>query len=105
MRHSQQNVHSNYLGDYVNVVGLSHDGESELHQLKRVSEIHFQLNLAHVYLFTDRISEAKAIHKKYAHESLSNSKTWIAQTKSDFTTFEKHGLPTDDFKKILRVIE
>jgi tetratricopeptide (TPR) repeat protein len=69
------------------------------------SEIHFQLNLAHVYLFTDRISEAKAIHKKYAHESLSNSKTWIAQTKSDFTTFEKHGLPTDDFKKILRVIE
>lgn len=69
------------------------------------SEIHFQLNLAHVYLFTDRISDAKDIHKKYAHESLSNGKTWIAQTKSDFTTFEKHGLPTDDFKKILRVIE
>ena len=41
---SQQNVHSNYLGDYVNVVGLSHDGESELHQLKRVSEIHCQLH-------------------------------------------------------------
>ena len=69
------------------------------------SEIHFQLNLAHVYLFTDRISEAKAIHKKYAHESLSNSKTWIAQTKSDFITFEKHKLPTDNFKKILRVLE
>ncbi|NHM04734.1 tetratricopeptide repeat protein [Flavobacterium celericrescens] len=69
------------------------------------SEIHFQLNLAHVYLFTDRISDAKDIHKKYAHESLSNGKTWIAQTKSDFTTFEKHELPTDDFKKILRVIE
>ncbi len=69
------------------------------------SEIHFQLNLAHVYLFTNKISESKDIHKKYAHESLSNSKTWIAQTKSDFTTFEKHGLPTDDFKKILRVIE
>ncbi|EPR88991.1 hypothetical protein L313_1821 [Acinetobacter haemolyticus CIP 64.3 = MTCC 9819] len=44
MRHSQQNVHSNYLGDYVNVVDLSHDGESELHQLKRVSEIHLQLH-------------------------------------------------------------
>ena len=69
------------------------------------SEIHFQLNLAHVYLFTDRISDAKDIHKKYAHESLSNGKTWIAQTKLDFTTFEKHELPTDDFKKILRVIE
>ncbi|WP_288981741.1 tetratricopeptide repeat protein [uncultured Flavobacterium sp.] len=69
------------------------------------SEIHFQLNLAHIYLFTDRISDAKDIHKKYAHESLSNGKTWIAQTKLDFTTFEKYGLPTDDFKKILRVIE
>ncbi|MFY7958069.1 MAG: tetratricopeptide repeat protein, partial [Flavobacterium macrobrachii] len=69
------------------------------------SEIHFQLNLTHVFLFTDRISEAKDIHKKYVHESLSNGKTWIAQTKLDFTTFEKHGLPTDDFKKILRVIE
>lgn len=69
------------------------------------SEIHFQLNLAHIYLFTDRISDAKDIHKKYAHESLSNGKTWIAQTKLDFTTFEKHELPTDSFKKILRVIE
>lgn len=69
------------------------------------SEIHFQLNLAHVYLFTDRISEAKAIHKKYAHESLSNGKTWIVQTKSDFAAFGKHGLPTDNFKKIMRILE
>ena len=69
------------------------------------SEIHFQLNLAHVYLFTDRISEAKDIHKKYAHESLSNGKTWIAQTKSDLKEFEKHRLPTDNFKKILRILE
>lgn len=69
------------------------------------SEIHFQLNLAHVYLFTDRISEAKAIHKKYAHESLFTGKTWIEQTKADFKDFEKHRLPTDDFKKILRIIE
>ncbi|HLO74591.1 MAG TPA: tetratricopeptide repeat protein [Flavobacterium sp.] len=69
------------------------------------SEIHFQLNLAHVYLFTDRISEAKDIHKKYAHESLSNGKTWISQTKADFLDFEKKGLPNDNFKKILRVLE
>ncbi len=69
------------------------------------SEIHFNLNLAHIYLFTDRISEAKDIHKKYAHESLSNGKTWIAQTKADFATFEKHQLPNDNFKKILRVLE
>lgn len=69
------------------------------------SEIHFQLNLAHVYLFTNKISEAKDIHKKYAHESLSNGKTWIAQTKSDLKEFEKHRLPNDNFKKILRILE
>ncbi|WP_333810151.1 tetratricopeptide repeat protein [Flavobacterium sp.] len=69
------------------------------------SEIHFQLNLAHVYLFTDRISEAKTIHKKFTHESLSNGKTWVIQTKSDFKEFEKHRLPTDNFKKILRILE
>lgn len=69
------------------------------------SEIHFQLNLAHVYLFTDRISEAKAIHKQYAQENLSSGKSWQEQTKSDFKAFEKYGLPTDNFKKILRILE
>lgn len=69
------------------------------------SEIQFQLNLAHVYLFTDRISEAKIIHKKYLHESLTNSKTWIAQTKSDFKELENHRLPSDNFKKILRILK
>ena len=47
----------------------------------------------------------KDIHKKYAHESLSNGKTWIAQTKSDLKEFEKHRLPNDNFKKILRILE
>lgn len=69
------------------------------------TEIYFQLNLAHVYLFTDRISEAKSIHKKYAHESLFTGKTWTEQTKIDFESFEKHQLPTNNFKKILRVLD
>ena len=69
------------------------------------TEINFQLNLAHVYLFTDRISEAKTIHKKYAHESLFTGKTWTEQTKADFESFEKQHLPTNNFKKILRVLD
>ena len=69
------------------------------------SEINFQLSLAHVYLFTDRISEAKTIHKKYAHESLFTGNTWTQQTKIDFKEFEKHSLPTENFKKILRVLD
>lgn len=69
------------------------------------SEIHFQLNLAHVYLFTDRISEAKAIHKQYAQENLSSGKSWKEQATSDFKAFEKYDLPTNNFKKILRILD
>ena len=80
--------------------------EAYLQALKmNPTEIYFQLNLAHVYLFTDRISEAKNIHKKYAHESLFSGKTWIEQTKTDFESFEKQQLPTNNFKKILRVLD
>lgn len=69
------------------------------------SEINFQLNLAHVYLFTDRISEAKEIHKKYKNESLFTGNTWKKQVQLDFKEFEKHGFPTDDFKKIDRILD
>ena len=69
------------------------------------SEIIFYLDLAHVYLFTDRLSEAKDIHKKYQNQSLSTEKSWAAQVKIDFLNFQKRGLPTNNFKKILRVLD
>jgi hypothetical protein len=69
------------------------------------SEINFYLNLAHVYLFTDRISEAKELHKKYKNESLFTGNTWEKQVQIDFKKFEKHKLPTDNFKKILRLLD
>jgi hypothetical protein len=69
------------------------------------TEILFQLNLAHVYLFTNRMSEAKAIHKKHRKENLTSGKSWTAQTQYDFKEFEKRKLPTNDFKKILRILE
>ena len=69
------------------------------------SEIIFQLNLAHLYLFTNRISQSKEIHRKYANENLFTGKTWLEQTKYDFKQFEHHKLPTENFKKIYRVLE
>lgn len=69
------------------------------------SEIEFQLNLAHVYLFTDRVSEAKNIHNQYKMQNISSSVSWVNQTKSDFSEFEKKGFPSDNFKKILRILE
>ncbi|HQW69392.1 MAG TPA: hypothetical protein PLH25_06970 [Flavobacterium sp.] len=69
------------------------------------TNIEHQLCLAHVYLFSNRVSDAKDIHKKYRSNNISSSKSWTQATKEDFDNFKKNGLPTDDFKKILRILE
>ena len=69
------------------------------------TNIEHQLRLAHVYLFSDRVSDAKDIHKKFRSNNVSSSKSWVEATKEDFENFKKNGLPTDDFKKILRILE
>ena len=69
------------------------------------TNIEHQLRLAHVYMFSDRVSDAKDIHKKYRSNNVSSSKSWVQATKEDFENFKKNGLPTDDFKKILRILE
>ena len=69
------------------------------------SEINFQLNLAHVYLFTNRSSKAKELYKKYANQTLFTGVTWVEQVKSDFKQFELLKFPKQNFKKIIRMIE
>ena len=69
------------------------------------SELNYQLQLAHVYMFTDRLIKAKDIHKKYQQNNLTGNKSWANQTKIDFKQFEKNGFPTDNFKKILRLLD
>jgi hypothetical protein len=72
---------------------------------KDPSEIKLQLNLAHLYMFTNRISEAKDIHNKYKNQNLSPEISWTQQAKNDFEIFKKYYFPTDNNKKILRIIE
>lgn len=69
------------------------------------SELQLQLTLAHLYLFTGQLSKAKSIHKKYKTQNISAQTSWINKTKSDFDSFQKAGLSSDQFKKILRIIE
>lgn len=69
------------------------------------NEINLQLELAHLYMLTDRLSEAKEIHKKYKNQNVATKVSWTAQTKTDFQLFEKHQLPNKNFKKILRILE
>jgi tetratricopeptide (TPR) repeat protein len=69
------------------------------------SELNYQLQLAHVYMFTDRVNMAKDIHKKYKQNNLSGNRSWTSQAKSDLQQFEKNNFATDNFKKILRVLD
>jgi len=72
---------------------------------KDATDIDLQLQLAHLYMFTDRISESKEIHKKYKTQNINAKTTWVQQTIKDFDLFKKCRLPEDNFKKILRVLE
>ena len=67
------------------------------------TELLVKLNLAHVYLISDDYSEAKAIYRKYQTQNVTDSLSWKEKTKQDFTIFEKAGLPSKDFDKILKL--
>lgn len=69
------------------------------------TELSYQLQLAHIYMFTDRVNKAKDIHKKYQQNNLAKNKSWTEQTKIDFEQFKNNGFATDNFKKILRVLD
>ena len=68
-------------------------------------EINLQLQLAHLYLFTNRVKEAKEIHKKYKNQNSNATTSWIDQTKYDFHLFMKYNLEENNFKKILKILE
>ena len=95
------------LGDYYLLSKQFSKAEENYNQGLKLnpSEINFQLNLAHVYMFTNRLSQAKEIHKKYSNQNLSTGKSWKEQVQLDFSDFEKRGFPKDNFKKILRIVE
>jgi predicted Zn-dependent protease len=69
------------------------------------SEILLQLQLAHIYLFTERLDLAKVIHSKYKNQNINASTNWKTQTENDFLLFEKYNFPNHDFKKIIRIVD
>lgn len=67
------------------------------------TELLVKLNLAHVYLVTNNYSDAKAIYKKYQNQNVTDSISWKDKTKSDFVVFQKAGLPSNDFERVLKL--
>ena len=68
------------------------------------NELLFQLNLAHAFMFTNDIKAAKKIHEKFKSQNININISWSEKTKSDYNLFQKMNLPTDDFNKMLRII-
>ena len=69
------------------------------------SELLVQLNLAHAYVLNDQYSEAKAIHKKYKNQNVSANESWNVRTKTDFDELKKEGIQSENFDRILKLIQ
>jgi len=67
------------------------------------TELLVKLYLAHTYLVSDDYSAAKSIYKKYQSQNVTDSLSWIDKTKQDFAIFQKAGLPSSDFDRVLKL--
>jgi tetratricopeptide (TPR) repeat protein len=69
------------------------------------SDLLIQMNLAHAYLLNDDFKLAKPIHIKFKSQNVNDTLSWRQKVKQDFDTFEKAGLPSNNFKKVLKLLE
>jgi tetratricopeptide (TPR) repeat protein len=69
------------------------------------SELLIKLNLAHAYLLIGDVKQAKVIHDLYKSQNVTATQTWINKTQMDLLEFEKAGLPSQNFKKIIRLFD
>lgn len=67
------------------------------------SELLIQMNLAHAYLFNNDFKSAKTIYKKYQSQNVTDSLSWTQKVKTDFDTFQKAGLTSNDFSRVLKL--
>lgn len=74
-------------------------------EIMDASELLVQLNLAHAYLLNNQFGEAKAIHKKYKNQNVSAAESWKNRTKVDFEEMKKAGIQSEDFERILKLIQ
>lgn len=69
------------------------------------SELLIKLNLAHAYLLNNNYKMAKPIYKKYQSQNVTDSLGWTQKVKLDFEVFQKAGIQSDDFDRVLSLIE
>lgn len=69
------------------------------------TELLIQLNLAHAYLLNDNYASAKAIYKEYQTQNVTDSLSWTQKIKQDFAAFKKAGIVSNDFERVLKLME
>jgi tetratricopeptide (TPR) repeat protein len=69
------------------------------------TELLVKLNLAHAYLLNNEYGNAKAIYKEYQSQNLTSNLSWTKKTKQDFALFQKRGLPSSDFDRVLKLMD
>ncbi len=69
------------------------------------AELLIKLNLAHAYLLNGDFHEAKMLHKKFKSQNVTANQNWNTKTKFDFEDFKKNGIQSEDFEKILKLID
>ncbi|BDB53030.1 tetratricopeptide repeat protein [Flavobacterium ammonificans] len=69
------------------------------------TELLIQLNLAHAYLLNGNYKSAKAIHKTYSNQNVTDSLSWTQKTKLDFDAFQKVGIQDENFNAVLKILE
>jgi hypothetical protein len=72
---------------------------------KDESELLIQLNMAHVYLLQGDYKKAKEIHKKCRGQNVTPTLSWKARAQFDFDDLRKAGFVSDDFDRILKLLE
>ncbi|MFE3867216.1 tetratricopeptide repeat protein [Flavobacterium sp. LS2P90] len=69
------------------------------------SELLIKLNLAHAYLLNNNYSSAKAIYKEYQSQNVTDSLGWNERVRQDFAAFKKAGIISNDFERVLKLID
>ena len=69
------------------------------------TELLIKLNLAHAYLLNDNYASAKAIYKEYLSQNVTDSLSWTQKIKQDFADFKKAGIVSNDFERVLKLME
>jgi tetratricopeptide (TPR) repeat protein len=69
------------------------------------TELLVKLNLAHAYLLNNEYGNAKIIYKEYRSQNVTSNLSWTQKTKQDFALFQKTGLPSHDFERVLKMMK